>query len=209
MRIAAVLTLSLVFCFPLFAQVNYATQIDPLFNKYGCKGCHGGTQNLFLDTYQKLMTTGNSAPIVVASDTNSVLVKRLKGDGVARMPFGGSPVADADLRLVIQWILEGANEVPTSVHRAYEQVASYALQQNYPNPFNPSTKIIFSIGHPEAVSLKVYDVVGKEVAHLINETLPAGKYEVDFTAASLPSGLYFYALKAGKYVNVRRMTLVK
>ncbi|MCH7963838.1 MAG: T9SS type A sorting domain-containing protein [Bacteroidetes bacterium] len=73
------------------------------------------------------------------------------------------------------------------------------LFQNYPNPFNPSTKIKFSIpiGTLNSVSLKVYDVLGNEVATLVNKELSAGNYELEFDASDLTSGIYFYKLKVG------------
>ncbi len=85
----------------------------------------------------------------------------------------------------------------------------FSLSQNYPNPFNPSTKIQYAIGSPQFVSLKVYDVLGNEVATLVNEEKPAGNYEVDFYAAGLPSGIYFYQLRAGKFIQSKKMILIK
>jgi Secretion system C-terminal sorting domain/FG-GAP-like repeat len=86
---------------------------------------------------------------------------------------------------------------------------TYALQQNYPNPFNPSTKIKYSIAKEGKANLKVYDILGREVATLVNEYKQAGKYEVEFNAANLPSGVYFYKLEAGNYSQVKKMVLLK
>lgn len=85
----------------------------------------------------------------------------------------------------------------------------YELQQNYPNPFNPSTKINFSLPKSGLVSLKVYDVSGKEIADLVNENLTVGTYEYKFNAASLSSGIYFYTLKADGISYTKRMMLIK
>ena len=85
----------------------------------------------------------------------------------------------------------------------------FGLSQNYPNPFNPSTKIDYQIPNSGLVILKVYDVLGKEVATLINEVKQAGSYTVTFNASSLPSGTYFYRLEAGDYLNVKKMILLK
>ena len=90
-----------------------------------------------------------------------------------------------------------------------ETPKEFALEQNYPNPFNPLTKLSFVIGHSSLVSLKVYDVLGREVATLVNEAKPAGKYEVTFDATNLASGVYFYKLKAGSYSATKRMLLIK
>ena len=85
----------------------------------------------------------------------------------------------------------------------------YALLQNYPNPFNPTTKIRFAISKPGFTILKVYDAVGKEVATLVNEELSAGSYKVDWPASNFGSGVYFYRLEAGDYVETKKMLLIK
>ncbi|MGB5530252.1 MAG: T9SS type A sorting domain-containing protein, partial [Ignavibacteriaceae bacterium] len=90
----------------------------------------------------------------------------------------------------------------------------FALEQNYPNPFNPSTRIRFNIpsdvkGQRSNVVLKVYDLLGNEVALLVNEDKPAGTYNVDFDASNLPSGVYFYQLKAGPFIETKKMILLK
>ena len=85
----------------------------------------------------------------------------------------------------------------------------FSLSQNYPNPFNPSTTISFSIPEKSYVSIKVYNVLGKEVATLVNEEITAGNHDVDFNASELASGTYFYKLQTGKFVNVKKMILIK
>jgi hypothetical protein len=85
----------------------------------------------------------------------------------------------------------------------------YELLQNYPNPFNPSTKIVFSIPEASFVQLKVYDVLGNEVSTLVNEEHNAGVYSIDFSGTRLTSGTYFYRLKAGNYVEIKKMVLLK
>jgi hypothetical protein len=85
----------------------------------------------------------------------------------------------------------------------------FELLQNYPNPFNPSTTIYYSIPELSFATVKVYDVLGGEVAKLINEELPAGSYEIEFNAAGLPSGIYFYRLQAGSFVETKKMVLMK
>ncbi|HEY6626326.1 MAG TPA: T9SS type A sorting domain-containing protein, partial [Ignavibacteriaceae bacterium] len=95
----------------------------------------------------------------------------------------------------------------------------FILEQNYPNPFNPSTKIKFSLpqtGSPllggargGLISLKVYNVLGNEVATLVEEYKPAGSYEIKFDASGLPSGIYFYQLKAGNFIQTNKMVYLK
>jgi len=90
-----------------------------------------------------------------------------------------------------------------------EHPITFALKQNYPNPFNPTTNIKFQIPVSRFVSLKVYDVIGSEIATLINEKKPAGQYEIAFDATNLPSGIYFYRLQAGSFVETKKMVLIK
>ncbi len=85
----------------------------------------------------------------------------------------------------------------------------YNLDQNYPNPFNPTTQISFEIGQAGMTTLKVYDLLGREVATLVNSDLPAGSHSVDFDATNLASGTYMYRLEANGYVLTRKMMLVK
>jgi photosystem II stability/assembly factor-like uncharacterized protein len=85
----------------------------------------------------------------------------------------------------------------------------FALEQNFPNPFNPSTKISWQSPVGSWQTLKVYDVLGNAVLTLLNEYKPAGKYEVDFVANGLPSGVYFYQLKAGDFIQTKKMILIK
>ncbi|MCR4417020.1 MAG: T9SS type A sorting domain-containing protein [Ignavibacteria bacterium] len=86
---------------------------------------------------------------------------------------------------------------------------TYVLYQNYPNPFNPITKIRYKIGEDGIVTLKVYNLLGEEVETIVNEFMRAGEYEVEFNASSLPSGVYFYALQAGKFKSIKKMVLLK
>jgi len=87
--------------------------------------------------------------------------------------------------------------------------SQFELEQNYPNPFNPSTRVKFSIPKEQNVSLKVYDVLGKETAKLIEEKLKAGTYEVKFSGEMLSSGMYFYTLKTNDFVQTKKMILIK
>ena len=86
---------------------------------------------------------------------------------------------------------------------------NHFLNQNYPNPFNPVTQLEFGISNPGLVSLKVYDILGKEVTSLVNEKLSSGIYSVAFDGTRLPSGIYFYSLKTENFTDTKRMLLVK
>ncbi len=104
----------------------------------------------------------------------------------------------------------------TSVNDQSETPGMYELEQNYPNPFNPSTKITFTIAGkteyysvPQFVSLKVYDILGNEVATLVNEEKQPGTYEVQFDAFDLTSGVYIYRLKSGSFIQSKKMLMIK
>ena len=95
-----------------------------------------------------------------------------------------------------------------------EEPIDFSLEQNYPNPFNPSTKIKFKIpgqarNDNTMVTLKIFDVLGNEITTLVSEQKPAGTYEVEFNGNNLPSGIYFYQLKAGSFVETKKMVLIK
>jgi hypothetical protein len=85
----------------------------------------------------------------------------------------------------------------------------FSLEQNYPNPFNPSTRIQYQVSSISQVILKVYDVLGNEVATLVNEEKPAGAYEITLNASQLSSGIYFYKLQAGSFVETKKMILMR
>ncbi len=87
--------------------------------------------------------------------------------------------------------------------------STFALEQNYPNPFNPQTTIVYSLASKSHVLLKVYDILGKEVATLVNEIMQPGRYEVKFDGSNLSSGIYFYKIIAGKFVQTKKMILMK
>jgi len=96
-------------------------------------------------------------------------------------------------------IEEPGNETPTE----------FSLEQNYPNPFNPVTNIKFSIPLTGIVKLKVYDILGKEMAVLVNKHLTAGTYQADFNGSTFASGVYFYKLETEGFLEIKKMMLVK
>ena len=83
------------------------------------------------------------------------------------------------------------------------------MGQNYPNPFNPSTVIKWQMPESNFVSLKIYDVLGNEIADLVNEEKPAGSYGLEFDASGLSSGTYFYRIESGNYIETKKMILLK
>jgi len=100
---------------------------------------------------------------------------------------------------------EYSNEIEVEILLPNE----FSLEQNYPNPFNPSTTIKFSIPESGNTTIKVYNILGSEVATLLNEMKQPGTYEINFDAASFPSGAYFYSLESGNFREGRKMIILK
>jgi len=110
--------------------------------------------------------------------------------------------SDRPIKLIIERLV-------SEIENKSNHVRDYKLYQNYPNPFNPTTSIQYEVGSKQFVQLKVYDVLVNEVATLVNEDNPAGSYEVEFDASSLPTGVYFYQLRAGSFVETKKMLMIK
>jgi len=104
-----------------------------------------------------------------------------------------------------------SNEIVTSVSEIKNQTLneSFILYYNYPNPFNPNTIIRYDLPEKKIVIIKIYDVLGNEITTLVNEKKPAGTYEVEFDATGLPSGIYFYRLQAGNFIETKKMVLLR
>ena len=116
-----------------------------------------------------------------------------------RLSSAGGHLADggaANINAADQLI---ASDVPTE----------FAVEQNYPNPFNPTTMINFAVPEAGHVSVKVYNMLGQEVATLVNEVRDAGNHTVTFDAAGLTNGVYLYVMESGSFSETRRMTLLK
>lgn len=87
--------------------------------------------------------------------------------------------------------------------------SEFVLHQNYPNPFNPTTKISYSVSKPSKVQLIVYNVLGKEIAKLVDQEMSSGNYSIDFDGANLASGIYFYQIKANDFIETKKMILLR
>ena len=100
------------------------------------------------------------------------------------------------------------NDIATSV-KTSSPPFQFDLYNNYPNPFNPSTEISFSLQESEKVTLKVYNILGQEVALLVNQEMTAGQHSVKFVGNGLSSGVYIYKLNAGSFSSIKKMVLLK
>lgn len=97
----------------------------------------------------------------------------------------------------------------TSIDNDFDLIQNYSLSPNYPNPFNPTTTISYQLPKTGNVNIKVFDILGREVATLINEEKPAGSYNVEFNGSGLASGIYFYQIKSGEFIQTMKMILLK
>ncbi len=123
---------------------------------------------------------------------------------------GGHKVGEERLRSVIAFLDSAMKSTPTGVFEEQHKLPeSIALYQNYPNPFNPSTTIAFSLSRSSDVTLKVFNILGQEVAMLVSEKLPAGNYRYEWDAKGLASSVYVYRLQAGSFVQAKKLVLLK
>ncbi|MBK7159407.1 MAG: T9SS type A sorting domain-containing protein [Ignavibacteria bacterium] len=124
-------------------------------------------------------------------------------------PSANSPAGSPVYRF-INGAMKFVDEIPTGIQNTVNSVPEvYSLSQNYPNPFNPVTQLEFGISKLGFVSLKVYDLLGKEVAVLVNEKLSPGIYKATFNGSNFASGVYFVRMESGDFRDIKRMVLIK
>jgi hypothetical protein len=182
-------------------QVNpvYMYSGDPV-TQYGWINTFSTDQRQFASTGPFRLELGKPVTIIVA---------HIVGRGT---DYLNSITVSRDYSSAIQSFYESNfTSIPVSVEDTNPDIIAdkFELHQNYPNPFNPMTNIRFRIGKFGFVSLKVYDILGREVAALVNEEKPAGSYEVIFDGSGLGSGLYFYQLKTREFVQTKKAILLK
>jgi hypothetical protein len=176
-----------------------------------------------IGSFQKTGDTTNSFQLILNKADNSI-VMNYKNIGVATTRTNIKSAIQKEDTLAVVWVAEGSPAAHviangssviytknlTSVNtNAVTDNKTFTLGQNYPNPFNPSTMINYSLKKGAYVSLKVYDVLGKEVAVLVDEQKPAGEYFAKFNASNLASGIYFYRLNTADYSEMKKMVLIK
>ncbi len=151
---------------------------------------------------------GYSAPIILFSNDFGFSWSKINSPGV--LLFINYSEVDSTVYSGFRASLYKSTFTPTDIFETISsEYTEMTLIQNYPNPFNPITKINYSINKNEFVSIKVFDVLGKEVTTLMNEEKPSGNYEVYFNASNLASGIYYYQLRAGEFVETKKMILLK
>ncbi len=158
--------------------------------------------NLFAGSNGKgifLSTNNGTSWTAVDSGLTDTDVKALAVSGAYLFAGNDRGVWRRPLSEMVTGVKEENNNLPSN----------FSLEQNYPNPFNPTTVINFSIPKNYMVSIRVYDILGNEVANLMNEEKTAGSYSINFNASKLSSGVYFYRMQAGSFVKTKKLILMK
>ena len=199
----------------LFSQINYESQIQPIFNT-NCVSCHtpGGSATLDLTSYNGVMAGGWTGPAITTGDhVNSLLYQRL----ILPQFTAGSmppnvPLSQSQIDLIAQWIDEGAGNLLTV--NDYLIPKEFILHQNYPNPFNPSTVISFSLSKEEFVSIDIYDINGTHMISLFHGKKNIGTHHLnwngrDKSGALITTGQYFYQLRTSSSSAVMKMLFIK
>lgn len=170
------------------------------------------TEQLFGVSFSSLLSgcaVGTNGAIIYTNDSGNTWLNISSGttqtlSSVSFVnPSRGIAVGDGGT------ILRTDSGVPLKVDQPGSIASNFALEQNYPNPFNPVTSINYQLPQTGFVTLKIYNILGKEVATLVNEEKSAGNYTVKFDGTGIPSGVYLYQLRAGSSVELKKMILLK
>ncbi|MEZ4823010.1 MAG: SBBP repeat-containing protein, partial [Ignavibacteria bacterium] len=207
-----------------YTTIKYNTNGDQLWISRYNNGLNDVPNHMIIDSYGNLYVTGMSdgsgtgkdyATVKYDSAGNQLWVIRFDYSG----QYGDIPYAidvdnngsvyvtgesDRDILTIKYSQLTGVNPI------SFGTPSEYKLEQNYPNPFNPATVISYELKVTERAKLIVYDILGNEIATLVDESKPAGSYEIVFDGSDFPSGIYFYSLRVdGNLIDTKRMTLLK
>jgi hypothetical protein len=182
--------------------------IDDMPSGWTSSLCFG--ENCFISEVDSVATTPDfNTPPVAPGDTLETSIHVFTDQvsiATAHVQIEVGTFSNPALRYVLDFI---ATTDPSVGVKEVDFLNSYYLFQNYPNPFNPSTRISYNVGEPGLVQLKVFNVLGVEVASLVNEFKNTGNYSVDFNAANYSSGVYFYSLSVNNFTQTRKMILEK
>ncbi|MFZ1290562.1 MAG: T9SS type A sorting domain-containing protein, partial [Melioribacteraceae bacterium] len=168
--------------------------------------------------------TEKNYDIIISGESSGMFRMQISGESVSGqlLDYGEQPIIknenakiklNAENPIPILILTDGSQIIPQIVPSGLEEQKTvtyqYMIMNNYPNPFNPTTSISYSIPNRSNVIIKVYDILGKEIETLITEEKPVGTYEVIWNASKYPSGVYFYKLQAGKFIETKKMILIK
>lgn len=182
-------------------------QVNPVYMYSGDPVNQYGWINTFYTDQRQLASSGPFRLEVGKPVT--IIIAHIAGRGT---DYLNSITVSRDFSAAIQSFYESNfTSIPVSVEDGNPDIIAdkFELYQNYPNPFNPATTIKFSIPQTSRVTLRVFDILGEEVATLVNEEKPAGIYEVEFNGSDLASGIYFYLLKTEEFIQTKKAILLK
>jgi hypothetical protein len=164
--------------------------------------------------FQVQRNTPLSSPIEGGTEGGWEDIGFVNGNGNSNSPksysYTDTPTGGTSFKYRLKQIdFNGAYEYSDEVEVTLDAITEYSLEQNYPNPFNPTTTISYQIPVAGNVTLKIYDVLGKEVITLVNETQASGVYNVEFNASQLASGVYIYRLSCNDFIQMKKLLLMK
>jgi len=186
-------------------------------------GCGGGGCHTFQDGSVSASTNNFEVQITVSGTSNDVAGELVDASGTVvafnngtssnpftlTAPGPGSYTVFAGYAGPLRWDSTSVSISVTDVGENHSNPTGYRLYDNYPNPFNPTTTIRYSLPEAAFTSIKIYDVVGNEVAVAVNEMKTAGTHQVTYNATSFSSGVYYYTIQAGSFMETRKMILMK
>lgn len=186
-------------------------------------GCGGGGCHTFEDGKVSVTVTDLQVQITVSGTTNDVAGELVDATGTVvdfnnrtssnpftlTAPGPGNYTINAGYAGPLRWDSASVSISVTDIGDNSTNLVSYRLYDNYPNPFNPSTSIKYSLPEANFTTLKIFDALGNEVAVLVDELKSAGTYQVEFNAATLSSGIYYYTIQAGFFNETKKMILMK
>ncbi|MEO8210767.1 MAG: M14 family zinc carboxypeptidase, partial [bacterium] len=181
----------------------YKHTIDTLDNAYVDVSGDNGVTWQSAKYYNKTVSTWTKEVLDISNLVNGSASMKIRFSMISN----GTVTADG---IYIDNIkLAGYNSIATSISGNTEAPVNFSLSQNYPNPFNPKTVINYSIPTSQNTTLKVFDLLGKEVMTLVNERQDAGSYSVSLDGSNLSSGMYYYKIESGNFVDTKKMLLIK
>ena len=155
--------------------------------------------------------TKKSSSFVFSKEEENIELVKAKGEAKATFKFDINRNAPINKKDTIDFMITSPDGIIMTKQFIfnYRPPKEFRLEQNFPNPFNPTTTIQYQLPQDARVTLKVYDILGSEVATLVNEEQEAGYKEVKFNGSSYASGMYIYRLTTGNYVSIKKMLMVK
>ena len=220
----------------VFAKMNHDWNFDTKFshdegsknNHFGISMAVDGLQTLYVGASRRsasaAMESGSLYAFNVMSDAGNITlnpIMEIEPPGAEDFAHFGSFVSADENHIIVSSPYTNRDsqsnsgsfhffsDMTVSIDPVEDRVMSYGLNQNYPNPFNPTTTIRYQLPESNHVRLDVYDILGRQVATLLNDQVEAGAHTVSFDASSLASGIYFYTLKSGGNVFTKKLTLIK